>query len=103
MDPLHLFEAKREIIFDITGSIGIMRQLYVIMKTISFGGDAQTPMPFHSRLLPVLIPFFLGAGADKELHLHLFELPHPEDKLTGDDLVAEGLADLSDPKGNLHP
>jgi hypothetical protein len=52
--------------------------------------------PFH-----LLYQLHLGAGAHKELHFHLFELPHAEDKLTGHDLVSERLADLGYAERNL--
>jgi len=42
-------------------------------------------------------------GFHKKLHLHLFELPHPEDELAGDDLIPEGFANLGDPEGDFHP
>ena len=44
----------------------------------------------------------LGAGLDEELHFHLLELAHPEDELPRNNLVAEGLADLSDAERQLH-
>jgi hypothetical protein len=50
----------------------------------------------------VVVPLHLGAGLDEELHLHLLELPHAEDELPRDDLVAEGLAGLRDAEGDLH-
>ena len=43
-----------------------------------------------------------GTGAYEELHLHLFELAHAEDELTGHDFVAERLADLCDAEGDAH-
>ena len=48
-----------------------------------------------------LVPFFVGAGLDEELHLHLLELPGPEDEVARGDLVAERLADLADAERDL--
>ena len=59
-------------------------------------------MPAEAELLPVVEPFHLCAGAYEELHLHLFELTHAEYELTGHDLIAERLADLSDTERNAH-
>ena len=47
--------------------------------------------------------FISCPGCHEELHLHLFELPHAEDELPRHDLVAESLAGLGDPEGDLHP
>jgi hypothetical protein len=52
--------------------------------------------------LPCLEPFHLFARTAEELHLHLFELAHTEDKLASHNLVAEGLAYLSDAERYLH-
>ena len=59
-------------------------------------------MPLHPNLLPLLEPSELLTRPNKELHLHLLELTHPEDELTGYDLVPEGLSDLCDTERNLH-
>ena len=39
---------------------------------------------------------------DEELQFHLLELPGAEGEVLRRDLVAEGLADLADPEGDLH-
>ena len=39
---------------------------------------------------------------DEEFQFHLLELAGAEGEVLGRDLVAEGLADLADPEGNLH-
>ena len=59
-------------------------------------------MPLHPDLLPLPEPFEFSARLDEELHFHLLELPHPEDELTGDNLIAESLSDLSDTERKLH-
>ena len=45
------------------------------------------------------MPVLVRAWGDKEFEFHLLELPHPEDKVPGRDLIAEGLADLRNPEG----
>ena len=59
-------------------------------------------MPFQACLLPVFEPFEFLTGTHEELHLHLFELAHAEDKLTGHNLVAESLANLCDAERYAH-
>ena len=59
-------------------------------------------MPFQAGRLPHLEPFHFFARTNKELHFHLFELTHTEDKLTGNDLVTERFTDLGDTERNLH-
>ena len=59
-------------------------------------------MPSHTSLLPRFEPLKLRAGLHEVLHLHLLELAHTENKLTGHDFVAERLADLCDTERQLH-
>ncbi len=102
MDPFHFLEPKREFIFHVHGSIGIMSQLFMNVKTIVVVAKAKRPVPFHPDIPPGLKPSQLSAGFHEELHLHLLEFPHPEDELAGHDLIAERLADLGDPERDLH-
>ena len=60
-------------------------------------------MPFQPVLLPLCKPVEFSTGLDEELHLHLLELPHPENELTGDDLVSESLPYLGYTERYLHP
>src|SRR4051794_29050054 len=80
VNAFHFFKAHREIVFNIAGHVRIMGQLYMVMKTISFLRYTQTQVPLHSCFFPVLIPFFLCARLNKELHLHLLKFTHAEDK-----------------------
>ena len=72
------------------------------MEAVVFFAQSQREVPLKTGLFPVLIPLLLGTRLDKELHLHLFELTHTEDKLACYDLVAEGLSCLGNPKRNFH-
>src|SRR5690606_32892142 len=103
MDPLQFLEPKGELKFYIRGGIGIMGQLLVIVETVVSFAHPQGQMPVHPSFLPSLIPLLLASRGNEELHFHLFELPHAEDELPCDDLIAEGLPGLGDPKGDLHP
>ena len=50
---------------------------------------------------PVVEPLKVGARLAEELELHLLELAHAEDEVARGDLVAEGLADLTDAERQL--
>src|SRR6185437_4295916 len=65
--------------------------------------DAEIDVPSEALVDPALVPFLVGAGRDEELHLHLLELPGPEDEVARGDLVAEGLSDLADAERDLLP
>src|SRR6202035_2532183 len=101
MNAFHFFKSDRERIFYVAGSVGIMGEFYMVMKTEFVWRYSQAQVPFHPGFFPVFIPFFLSARANEKLHLHLFELPHTEDKLTGDNLVPECFARLGYPKWNF--
>ena len=103
MNPFHLFESERELKLYIGRSIRIMRQFFMVVKTVHVIAETECLMPLHTKCLPVLIPFHLIARMHEELHLHLFKLPHTEDKLTGYYLITERLAYLCDTERNLHP
>ena len=59
-------------------------------------------MPFQTSRLPFLKPLDLLTRTNEELHLHLLELAHTEDKLTSHDLITERLTDLGDTERDLH-
>ena len=88
--------------FNIGSGIGIVSQFVVVVEAIVLCAEAQCLMPCHTGLLPFFKPFQFGTGLHEELHLHLFELPHTEDKLACHDLVAESLTNLGDTKRHLH-
>src|SRR6185312_5172060 len=102
MDALHFFEAYREFILDIAGGLCIEGQFRMVMEAVFLLWYSQAEVPLHPRGLPVFIPFVFRTGPDKKLHLHLFELTHPEDELSRDDLVPERLPDLCNPERDLH-
>ena len=102
VNAFDLLEAEREVVLDIGRGIGIVRQLLMVVETVAVVAEAQRAVPCHTGLLPCLPPLHLLAGAHEELHLHLLELAHAEDELTGDDLVAERLADLRDTERQFH-
>ncbi len=102
MYTLHFLETEWHLELDVGGSVGIVSELLVVMVAILLIAETESLVPAKTELLPVVEPFHLCAGAHEELHLHLFELTHAEDELTGHNLVAERLADLGDTKGDAH-
>ena len=74
----------------------------MIMETIVIITHTKTLVPYQTMLLPVLKPLHLGSWLAEELHLHLFELTHTEDKLTCNNLVTEGLTNLTDTEWQFH-
>ena len=102
MDTLQLLETEREIKLNIGGCIGIMSKFLVIVETIVFCAHSEVHMPFHTGFLPVFEELHLSSRPAEELHLHLLELPHTEDELTGYNLISECLSYLGDTERNLH-
>ena len=72
------------------------------METVILLSHSEVHVPLHTVLLPLPEPLHLGSGPYEELHLHLLELPHTEDELTCNHLVAEGLSYLGYTERNLH-
>jgi len=102
VDTLDLLEAEREVVFDVRRGVGVVGQLVVVVEAVVVVAEAQRTMPGHAGVLPLVPPPHFGPGAHEELHLHLLELAHAENELTGHDLVAEGLADLRNAERNFH-
>ena len=102
VNTFHFLETERHFEFDISSGIRIVSQLFMIMITIFLVTQSQCLVPFQTSSLPFLEPFHFFARTNKELHFHLFELTHTEDKLTGNDLVTESLTNLSNTERNLH-
>mgnify|MGYP007043246927 CR=1 FL=1 len=63
--------------------------------------DAEAQQPVLAVVLPVAEPLEVGAGLAEELALHLLELAGAEGEVARGDLVAEGLAHLTDAEGQL--
>ena len=80
----------------------VMRKLVRVVRPQPqvIRADSELRVPGHPRRQPELEPA-VGLGRwHKELHLHLLELPRPEDG-SRRDLVAEGLPDLRDTERRL--
>src|SRR5919108_3678717 len=98
VNPLQLAPAKGELVLDIEGGAGVVRQFLgaVLVQPQVLPSDAEAEIPVEARLSPILEPLRSGLGFDKELHLHLLELAGAKDEVSRGDFVAERLADLSD-------
>ena len=59
-------------------------------------------MPVQAVLFPIIKPLHLSARTAEELHLHLFELTHTENELTGNNLITECLTNLAYTKRQFH-
>ena len=60
-------------------------------------------MPVQTGFFPFLEPFEFGTGADEKLHFHLLEFTHTENKLPGNNFVAESFSCLCNPERDFHP
>ena len=75
--------------------------LFVIAELDVLLADAEREQEVLAVVLPVCKPLKVGAGLTEKFQLHLLKLAGTEGKVTGRNLVAEGLSDLADAKGNL--
>ena len=100
-----LSPAKWEQELQVSGRLAVKGELLLLMIpcTHLLILDAQGLQPVDAVLLPISKPFQIRIGLAEELQLHLFKLPCTEGKVTRRDLVAEGLSDLGNTKGNLFP
>ena len=83
VNAFQFLEAEGELELDVGGRVGIVGQLLVIMETVLLISQSESLVPLQAGLLPLGEPLQLRAGTHEELHLHLLELPHAEDELTG--------------------
>ncbi len=102
VDPLELLPAEGELVLDVVGVVGVVRELLtrVLNQLEPVGPDAQRLHPFQSHVLPIVEPLLVRARLDEELHLHLLELTGSKDEVAGRYLVTERLSDLCDPEGD---
>ena len=96
---------KGKEVLDVERGLRVVGQLVgaVLVEAKPLRGHAQAADPLHAAPLPRLEPLRVGARLDEVLHLHLLELPHPEDEVAGSDLVPERLPYLCDPEGDFLP
>ena len=88
---------------EVGGCLGIEAKLLGIVVTKSEVLILKTDgkKPLMAEVSPILEPLEVCSGLAEELKLHLLKLTHTEDKVTGSDLVTEGLTDLCDTERHL--
>ena len=102
MNALNLLESERHAELDVGSGVGVVGKFLVIVETVVLCTEAESLVPLHTGLLPLLEVFEFGAWLNEELHFHLLKLAHTEDELTCNNLVTESLTNLSDTERNLH-
>ena len=102
---LFAFPQEWEGVFDIGRSTTVMAAFFRSMftKLELVAGHAQTGIPLHPHVTPVLVPRVRFRGMAEELDLHLLELAGAEDEVPRGDFVSKALADLGDAERNLDP
>src|SRR5438045_1998316 len=103
VNAFDLAKAEWEFELDVAGSLRIMCELFMWLKTHAFFGHAKRLPPIPARFFPLVEEFFVRALFAKELHLHLLELARAEEEILCIDLVAEALADLTNTKRYFLP
>jgi len=73
VDAFELFEAHREVEFDVARGVGVVGQLDVVVEPVILLAEAKGFVPHDSGFLPVGVPRLLRARLDEELHLHLLK------------------------------
>ena len=73
----------------------------MITEAQVFGIAAEADDPVHAEIAPVREPVVIIIGLAEEFHFHLLELTGSEDEVARCDLIAEGLADLTDAERKL--
>ena len=104
MDSLHLLPSDRVLILNISRCAGVVSQFILGVRgdTQVLCPDPDALVPVHPLLEPTVILHFVAPRLHKILHLHLFKLPHPEDKLPGNHLIPERFSDLGNAKRHLN-
>src|SRR5512133_196051 len=102
MYTLNFLESEWEMIFYISCCICIMGKFGMIVEPVIFSAKSESLVPFHPFLLPFRKPVELCSWLHKELHFHLLEFAHPEDKLACNDLISECFTDLGYPEWQFH-
>ena len=100
-NALQLFESVWESIHDVHGGLAVVSQLisrYVVKLKLRTTNTLLFP-PVQPHLDPLVVPVFVFTGLNEKFQLHLLELAHTEDKVSGCNFVAERLADLGDTEG----
>ena len=98
-----LAPAEREQEFDVCRALAVVRKLglFVLAQLDVRLSHAEREQEVFAVVLPVGVPFEVGAGLAEELQLHLLKLARAEREVAGRDLVAKRFADLRDAERDL--
>ena len=98
-----LAPAKGEHKLNIGGGVGIVGKFFLLMipQPEVFILDTQIQQEVVAVILPVLEPLKVGARLAEELQFHLLKLAGTEGEVARSNLVAEGLAYLTNAERNL--
>ena len=101
LSPIGALET--ELVFDVDGALRIVGELLLRVLVVAqvLRLDAEVEVPLGACVDPILVPGFVLAGLDEELHLHLLEFAGTEDEVAWRDLVTEGLAHVGDAERRL--
>src|SRR5439155_25244432 len=96
---------KRKQIFNVRGADGVMGALFrgLLARPELLRLDPQLAVPADANVPPILVPLRRFVRMAEELDLHLLELPAAEGVIARVDLVAEGLASLSNSERQFEP
>ena len=101
LSPIGALET--ELVFDVDGALRIVGELLLRVLVVAqvLRLDAEVEVPLGACVDPILVPGFVLAGLDEELHLHLLEFAGTEDEVARGNLVTEGLAHVGDAERRL--
>ena len=102
VNTLNLFKSEWHLEFDISSGICIVSQFLVVVEAIFLISKSEGFMPTQAELFPMFEPFQFLTRTNEELHLHLFEFTHTENKLTSNDFISKGFTYLANTKRHLH-
>ena len=99
VDTFDLVKSVREFVFNVNGSLGIVRQFFMWCKAQLFGRYTQYIYPPRQTFsLPYFEIFFVCRRINKVLHFSLFKFAHTENKSARRNFVTKRLTNLGNSK-----
>jgi len=105
MHAFKLAPAHREQVLNVVSVFRVMRKLIrpVLMPAQMVRLYAKFLIIRPAPLAPLIEPHHIRTRLYKELHFHLLKLAGAENKVFGNDFIAERLANLGDAERDFHP
>ena len=99
-----LAPAERKIVFEVCRRFGVETKLLfgVVAQFQVFLFQTQRKEEVFAVIFPVIKPFEVGVGFAEKFKLHLLELAHAENEVSGRYFVAEGFAYLTYSERHAH-